>query len=104
MEERNRQLEKRVDEIARLVKQNNQMLKRGRTFQAIKTFIIVAILIGGSSYGYYVYSQYRDKIIEFQEKVDQLHHQAESALEAGAKLKETIGSIPEIFDSVEEIE
>ena len=102
MEERDRRLDRRVDEIFRLVKQNNAMLKREKASRMFKTSVVVILFTGILGYGYYIFAEYRGRIIEFQEKVNQLHNQTEKILDLGSQVKDTAQSFSEVFESRDE--
>lgn len=80
-------IEKRISEVADLAEQNNKMLKRICVFKIAKTAFLALLLIGGSGYGYYIFTLYQDRIIQFQEITDQVNNQAQKLIHLGTPEK-----------------
>ena len=90
-----RRLERKVDELTRLTKQNNRMLRTERNARRIKTILITGVLLFGSGYAYYIFQTYQLQILEFQSKVENLRTQAEEVIDLGNELKESVESTRE---------
>ena len=89
--------EKKLDEILKLTKENSRMLRGEKVRRNLKAVIVIIILIGSSGYGYHLFQEYRLKIIEAQQNLEELGEHLEEAKDLGKKVGETTDSIKAIF-------
>ena len=95
------QHEKQLDEILRLTKDTNAMLRGERNVRRIKLIVTLVLLLSGAGYGYYLFDRYKIEIIEFQQRVEELQDHLQEAAEVAGKVGETAGSIRDIFEGLE---
>ena len=89
--------ERRLDDLFRLVKENNKMLRGDRNARAIKTFLVVFIFLGICGYGYYLFEKYKLQVIEVQDRIEDLREHLQDLQELKGDIEQTIGSIQETF-------
>ncbi len=93
MEENNNdidRLERKVDKLTRLTKENNRMLRSERAMRHMKTFVFLCVTLFVSGFGYYLYTEYKETVIEIRDKTTILISEVKNTIDAFDKLKETI--------------
>lgn len=96
------QLTRKTDELLELTRQNNRLLRHERNLRLFKVFIIIIFLTAGSGYTYYLFRQYQFKIVQFQEKINELHEQLGKVVDLGSEIGGTAQSFRDIFSNSDE--
>ena len=98
-----RRLERKVDDLVRLSRENNKMLRGERAIRRLKGFVIILLLVFGSGYMYYLLNLYQAQIFEFQDRAQDLLMEGQSVIVTVERLKESLdstqSSVEKIFDT-----
>ena len=98
--ERSRQ-EKQLDDILRITKDTNKMLRSERNARHIKMVVVVTMFLALAGYGYYLFEKHKIKVIEFQQRVEELQNHLKEAGELAGKVGDTADSIRNLFEGLE---
>ena len=98
--DRSRQ-DRQLDDLLRITKDTNKMLRGERNARKIKMIVVVVVLLAIAGYGYYLFEKHKIQIIEFQQRVEELQKHLRDAGELAGKVGDTAGSIRSIFDGLE---
>ena len=92
---------KQLDDLLRITKDTNKMLRSERSTRKIKTIVVLIVLLALAGYGYYFFEKHKIKIIEFQQRVEELQNHLQEAAELAGKVGDTADSIRGIFEGLE---
>ncbi|MCY4577229.1 MAG: hypothetical protein OXB96_02240 [Candidatus Kaiserbacteria bacterium] len=98
--ERNRQ-ERQLDDLLRVTKDTNKMLRGERNARKIKMIVVLLVVLSLAGYGYYLFEKHKIKIIEFQQRVEELQQHLREAGALAGKVGDTADSIRGIFEGLE---
>ena len=98
--DRNRQ-DKQLDDLLRVTKDTNKMLRGERNMRKIKMLVVLVIFLAVAGYGYYLFQKHKIQIIEFQQRVEELQEHLRDAGELAGKVGDTAHSIRNIFEGLE---
>ena len=93
--------DKHLDELLRITKDTNKMLRGERNMRKIKLLVLLVLFFALAGYGYYLFEKHKLTIIEFQQRVEELQHHLQEAGELAGKVGDTANSIRGIFDGLE---
>ena len=93
--------EKQLDELLRITKDTNKMLRGERNMRKIKMLVMLVVIFAVAGYGYYLFEKHKLKIIEFQQKVEELQRHLQEAGDLAGKVGDTAHSIRGIFEGLE---
>ena len=77
------------------------MLRGDRNVRKMKAIITILIFLGICGYGYYIFQKYKLRIIEIQEKAEDLQEHLREVAVLSNKVTDTAESIKNIFDDLE---
>ena len=98
--DRNRQ-DKQLDDLLRVTKDTNKMLRGERNMRKIKMLVVLVVLLAVAGYGYYLFQKHKIQIIEFQQQVEELQEHLRNAGELAGRVGDTAHSIRNIFGGLE---
>ena len=98
--ERDRQ-EKQLDDLLRVTRDTNKMLRGERNARKAKMLVVLVVIAALVGYGYYLFEKHKLQIIEFQQRVEELQHHLQEAVELANKMGETANSIRSVFEGLE---
>ena len=93
--------DRQLDELLRVSKDTNKMLRGERNMRKVKMIVVLVILLSVAGYGYYLFEKHKLQIIEFQQKVEELQLYLQEAGELAGKVGDTAHSIRGIFEGLE---
>ena len=93
--------EKQLDELLRITKDTNKMLRGERNMRKVKMILLLVLVFVVVGYGYYLFEKHKIKIIEFQQRVEDLQQHLQEAGEIAGKVGDTAISIRGIFEGLE---
>ena len=77
------------------------MLRGERNMRRIKMVVVVILILAPASYGYLLFEKHKIKIIEFQQRVEDLQEYLQEAEDLAERVGETAYSIRNIFEGHE---
>ena len=98
--ERDRQ-EKQLDDLLRVTRDTNKMLRGERNARKAKMLAVLVVIVALAGYGYYLFEEHKLQIIEFQQRVEELQHHLQEAVELANKMGETANSIRDVFEGLD---
>lgn len=90
--------EKQLRELTKLAKENNKMLRGERNARKIKMILVLMVLFGLAGYGYYFFEKHKIKIIEFQQRAEELQSHVQEAAQLIERIGETADSVRAMFE------
>ena len=93
-----RREEKQLDDLLRITKDTNAMLRGERNMRKIKTLLVLVVLLSSTGYGYYLFEKHKLAILEFQGRVEELQGHLQEMAAVIDQVGDTAGSIRSIFD------
>ena len=85
--------EKQLHDLLKITKDTNRMLRGERNMRKIKAFVIIIIFLGICGYGYYLFEKYKLRIIETQERIDDLRDHLRELKNVKNDIEENVRSI-----------
>lgn len=93
--------DRQMDELLRVAKDTNKMLRGERNMRKIKMLVVLAVILALAGYGYYLFQKHKLAIIEFQQRIEELQLYLQEAGELAGKVGDTAYSIRSIFEGLE---
>ena len=89
--------EKKLDEVFKLVKENNKLLRGDRNTRKVKMLLVVVVFLSVCGYGYYLFEKYKLRIVETQERIEDLREHLQELRSLKDDIEQTVGSIQRVL-------
>ena len=85
-------LERKVDSLEQVTRENNTMLRKERTMRRVKYALILCVLLFGSGYTLHLYRVYHAEVVQLKDRVQTAVEEAGKILDSARDLKESLDS------------
>ena len=93
-------LERKVDSLEQVTRENNKMLKRERNMRRLKYVLILCILLFGSGYAFHLFRVYQAEVVSLKRRAATAAEEAGKFIDSVRDLKETLDSTQESVNSI----
>lgn len=91
-----------MNELLRLTRENNRILRAERNLRRLKGIAILLILVGSTGYGYHLFSRYQAEVVATIDQLNELRGQVETVVDEVGQLADTAKGITNILGGDDE--
>lgn len=92
-----RRQQRLLNELLRLTRENNRILRAERNMRRLRIAIILIIILGSTGYGYHILNKYRSTVVTTFDQIQELRSQVDEVVELGGQIKETAQNITNVI-------
>ena len=93
-------LERKVDSLEQVTRENNSMLKRERAVRRLKYIVVVCVLVFGSGYALHLYSVYHAEIVLLKDRAQTAAEEVGKFINSARDLKNSLDSTQESVNAI----
>ena len=86
-----------INELLRLTRENNRILRADRNMRRVKGLVIIVFLLGSTGYGYHLFSKYRAEAIALIDQINDVRTQVDAVVDEVGQLADTAKGITDVL-------